>query len=436
MNKKLWQKDIELNKLVEQFTVGRDKEFDLLLAKHDVQASKAHATMLEKCGLLNKNELKKLLSAFDTIEKQIRQGKFRIDAGVEDVHSQIEMQLTKTTGEAGKKIHIGRSRNDQVLTALKLYLKSEIKILSQQVNMVFELFLKMSEQHKNVLLPGYTHLQIAMPSSFGLWLGAYAESFSDDLELLAAAYNICNKNPLGSAAGFGSSFPIDRNLTTTLMGFEHLNVNSVYAQMTRGKTEKAIAAALASIASTLGKFSYDVCLYMSQNLGFISFPEELTTGSSIMPHKKNPDVFELVRGKCSLIQGTPNQLTLLTANLPSGYHRDLQLTKEVLFPTLQQLKDCINIIAFALPQMKVNKDILKDTKYAYLYSVDAVNELVKKGMSFREAYKKIGMDIKSEMFISPAKLKHTHIGSLDNLGTELIRKNFKKVLSKIVSPSL
>ncbi|HXB10991.1 MAG TPA: argininosuccinate lyase, partial [Bacteroidia bacterium] len=351
MTKKLWQKDVEVNKLVEKFTVGKDKEFDLCLAGHDVVASKAHAKMLEKVKLLNKNDLKSLLNGLDAIEKQIKQGKFKIEEGVEDVHSQIEMQLTKIAGEAGKKIHIGRSRNDQVLTALKLYLRSEIKDISKQVFHVFETFLKLSEQHKNTLLPGYTHLQIAMPSSFGLWLGAYAESFCDDMELLVAAYNICNKNPLGSAAGYGSSFPIDRKLTTELIGFEGLNVNSVYAQMTRGKSEKALAVALASIASTLAKFSYDVCLYMSQNFGFISFPEELTTGSSIMPHKKNPDVFELVRGKCNIIQGVPNQLTLLTANLPSGYHRDMQLTKEVLFPVIQQLKDCLEIIAFALPQM-------------------------------------------------------------------------------------
>lgn len=431
MTKKLWQKDVEVNKLIEQFTVGRDKEFDLFLAGHDVTASKAHAKMLEKLGLLNKSDLGKLLSGLDTIEKQVKQGKFKIEEGVEDVHSQIELQLTKLAGEAGKKIHIGRSRNDQVLTALKLYLKNELKDICEQVKKVFEAFLKLSEQHKNTLLPGYTHLQIAMPSSFGLWLGAYAESFCDDMELLIAAYNICNKNPLGSAAGYGSSFPIDRKLTTELIGFEGLNVNSVYAQMTRGKSEKAVAVALASIANTLGKFSHDVCLYMSQNFGFISFPEELTTGSSIMPHKKNPDVFELVRGKCNLIQGVPNQLTLLTANLPSGYHRDMQLTKEVLFPAIQQLKDCLDIIAFALPQMKVSKDILKDAKYVHLYSVDAVNELVKKGMSFRDAYKKVGLDIKNGKFTPPAKLKHTHIGSIDNLGTELIRANFKKVLGKL-----
>jgi len=431
MKRKLWQKDVEVNKLVEKFTVGKDKEFDLLLAESDVIASKAHAKMLEKVKLLNKNDLKSLLNGFDAIEKQIKQGKFKIEEGVEDVHSQIEMQLTKIAGEAGKKIHIGRSRNDQVLTALKLYLRSEIKDISKQVFHVFETFLKLSEQHKNALLPGYTHLQIAMPSSFGLWLGAYAESFCDDMELLVAAYNICNKNPLGSAAGYGSSFPVDRKLTTELIGFEDLNVNSVYAQMTRGKSEKAVAVALASIASTLAKFSYDVCLYMSQNFGFISFPEELTTGSSIMPHKKNPDVFELVRGKCNLIQGVPNQLTLLTANLPSGYHRDFQLTKEVLFPAIQQLKDCLEIIAFALPQIKVSKDILKDKKYAYLYSVDAVNELVKKGMSFRDAYKKIGLDINKGKFTLPARIKHTHIGSIDNLGTELIRNNFRKVFEKL-----
>ncbi len=310
---------------------------------------------------------------------------------------------------------------------MKLYLKSELKAISKQVEEVFNVFIKLSEQHKNVLLPGYTHFQIAMPSSFGLWLGAYAESLCDDMELVVAAYNICNKNPLGSAAGYGTSFPLDRKFTTEAIGFDQLNVNSVYAQMTRGKSEKTVAVAMASVASTLSKFSYDVCLYLSQNFGFISFPEELTTGSSIMPHKKNPDVFELIRAKCNIIQGVPNQLTLLTNNLPSGYHRDMQLTKEVLFPAIQQLKDCLNIIAFALPQMKVNNDILGDTKYAYLYSVDSLNALVKQGVSFRDAYKMIGMDIKLGKFKKPAQLKHTHIGSINNLGTELIQQQFKKV---------
>jgi argininosuccinate lyase len=432
MSKKLWQKDIEVDKLIEQFTVGKDTEFDMLLAEHDVIASRAHAQMLEKVKLLSKADLTKLLAGLDAIEKQIKKGTFKIEEGVEDVHSQIELQLTRTAGEAGKKIHMGRSRNDQVLTAVKLYLKSELKAISKQVEEVFNVFIKLSEQHKNVLLPGYTHFQIAMPSSFGLWLGAYAESLCDDMELMVAASHICNKNPLGSAAGYGSSFPLDRKFTTEAIGFGQLNVNSVYAQMTRGKSEKAVATAMASVASTLSKFSYDVCLYLSQNFGFISFPEELTTGSSIMPHKKNPDVFELIRAKCNIILGVPNQLTLLTNNLPSGYHRDMQLTKEVLFPAIQQLKDCLNIIAFALPQMKVNNDILGDTKYAYLYSVDALNELVKKGISFRDAYKMIGMDIKQGKFkipiaIGPSQLKHTHIGSINNLGTELIKQQFKKV---------
>jgi argininosuccinate lyase len=431
MSKKLWQKDIEVNKLIEQFTVGKDVEFDMLLAEHDVIASRAHAIMLEKVKLLSKEELKKLLAGFTTIEKQIKKGGFKIEEGVEDIHSQIEIQLTKTAGEAGKKVHMGRSRNDQVLTAVKLYLKSELKAISKQIEEVFGVFMKLSEQYENVLLPGYTHFQIAMPSSFGLWLGAYAESLCDDMELMVAAYHICDKNPLGSAAGYGSSFPLDRKYTTELMGFDQLNVNSVYAQMTRGKSEKAVAVALASLAHTLSKFSYDVCLYLSQNFGFISFPEELTTGSSIMPHKKNPDVFELVRGKCNIIQGIPNQLTLLTNNLPSGYHRDMQLTKEVLFPSIQQLKDCLHILAFALPQMKVNNDILSDAKYTHLYSVDALNELVKKGISFRDAYKKIGMDIKQGKFKKPGQLEHTHIGSINNLGRKLITEQFRKVRKKI-----
>lgn len=428
MSKKLWQKDIEVNKLIEQFTVGRDIEFDMLLAAHDVIASRAHAKMLEKVKLLTKEELKKLLTGLDTIEKQIDKGTFKIEDGVEDVHSQIEMQLTRTAGEAGKKIHMGRSRNDQVLTAIKLYLRSELVAISKQVEELFNVFIELSEKNKELLLPGYTHFQIAMPSSFGLWLGAYAESLCDDMELMVAAYNICNKNPLGSAAGYGSSFPLDRKYTTELIGFGQLNVNSVYAQMTRGKSEKAVAVAMASVAHTLSKFSYDVCLYLSQNFGFISFPEELTTGSSIMPHKKNPDVFELVRGKCNIIQGVPNQLTLLTNNLPSGYHREMQLTKETLFPAIQQLKDCLSIITFALLQMKVKADILEDEKYTYLYSVDALNELVKKGMSFRDAYKKTGMDIKQGKFKKPQKLTHTHIGSINNLGTDPIKQQFRKVM--------
>jgi len=431
MSKKLWQKDIEVNKLIEKFTVGKDTEFDMLLAEHDVLASRAHAMMLEKVKLLTEADLKKLVSGLAAIEKQIKKGGFKIEEGVEDVHSQIELQLTRIAGEAGKKIHMGRSRNDQVLTALKLYLKSELVSISKQIEQVFEIFINLSEKHKNVLLPGYTHFQIAMPSSFGLWLGAYAESLCDDMEWVVAAYNICNKNPLGSAAGYGSSFPLDRKYTTELIGFEQMNVNSVYAQMTRGKSEKAVAVALASVANTLSKFSYDVCLYLSQNFGFISFPEELTTGSSIMPHKKNPDVFELVRGKCNIIQGIPNQLTLLTSNLPSGYHRDMQLTKEVLFPAIQQLKDCLDIIAFALPQMKVNSNILDDTKYTYMYSVDSLNDMVKQGVSFRDAYRKVGMDIKHGKFQKPEQLKHTHIGSINNLGTELIRQQFRKAIKKI-----
>ncbi len=431
MTKKLWQKDTELNKLVEQFTVGSDTEFDLLLAPYDVQASKAHAAMLNKCGLLNKDDLKKLLTALFEIETEIEKGKFRIEQGVEDVHSQIEIELTAKAGEAGKKIHIGRSRNDQVLTALKLYLKAELREVTAMVEQLFNLYLGLSEKHKKILLPGYTHLQIAMPSSFGLWLGAYAESLCDDMEMIVAAYHTVNKNPLGSAAGYGSSFPIDRELTTKLLGFGGMNVNSVYAQMTRGKAEMAAAVAMSAIARTLARFSYDVCLYMSQNFGFISFPEELTTGSSIMPHKKNPDIFELVRARCNLIQAAPYRLTLLTSNLPSGYHRDMQLTKETLFPAIAQLKDCLGITIYALPQMIVNKEILKDKRYEYLYSVEAVNELVSKGIPFRDAYRKIGLDIKNGKFSPSGGLKHTHTGSVHNLGTDLIRKNFKETLKKL-----
>jgi argininosuccinate lyase len=427
---KLWQKDKNLNsdtsKIIEQFTVGRDKEFDILLAEHDVLGSIAHTQMLESIGLLTADELQQIHAELHKILKDINAGNFKMNEDAEDIHSQIEEMLTERIGESGKKIHSGRSRNDQVLLDLKLFLRAEVKTIAKEVHTLFEQLLKLSEEHKEKLLPGYTHLQIAMPSSFGLWFGAYAESFIDDMEFVEAAYNICNKNPLGSGAGYGSSFPLNRKLTTELLGFETLNYNVVYAQMTRGKSEKAVAVALAAIASTLSKFAYDVCLYMNQNFGFISFPDELTTGSSIMPHKKNPDVFELIRAKCNRIQSVPNELTLLINNLPSGYHRDMQLTKECLFPAINEMHSCLNMMHFMLQHIVVKNDILKDEKYLYLFSVERVNELVLQGIPFREAYNTVGVEIEQGTFTQPDILTHTHEGSIGDLCTEEVRKGMHK----------
>ena len=427
---KLWEKDKKVNtdtaKIIEQFTVGRDREFDLVLAEHDVLGSIAHTQMLESIGLLTKDELEKIHIELNIILQNIRSGDFSIDEHTEDIHSQIEWMLTQKIGDIGKKIHSGRSRNDQVLVDLKLYLRSEIKSISKEVHHLFEQLLSLSEKHNDKLLPGYTHLQIAMPSSFGLWFGAYAESFVDDMEFVQAAYSICNKNPLGSGAGYGSSFPLNRKHTTDLLGFETMNYNVVYAQMTRGKSEKAVAIALASIASTLSKFAYDICLYMNQNFGFISFPDELTTGSSIMPHKKNPDVFELIRAKCNRIQAIPNELTLLINNLPSGYHRDLQLTKEILFPAINELQNCLQMTQFMLQHIVVKNDILKDEKYLYLFSVERVNELVLQGVSFREAYNIVGKEIENGTFTSSENIHHTHEGSIGNLCNDEIKQAMEK----------
>lgn len=435
-NMKLWQKEsTSVSELVEKFTVGRDKEFDLLLAKHDVQGSIAHVTMLGEVGLMTKEEATIAVEALNEIAEEIQNLSFKIQNNVEDVHSQVELLLTQRIGEIGKKIHSGRSRNDQVAVDIKLYLREEISAIKGEVQSLFYLLIEQSEKHKEKLLPGYTHLQSAMPSSFGLWFGAYAESLTDDLEMLAAAYHVTNKNPLGSGAGFGSSFPLNRTRTTELLNFSSLNYNSVYAQMTRGKTEKAVSSALSFIAGTLGKLAMDCCLYMNQNFGFISFPSELTTGSSIMPHKKNPDVFELIRAKCNRIQSIPNELSLLLTNLPSGYHRDLQLTKEILFPAIQELKACIQLTKLMLANIEIKEDILKDEKYKYLFSVEAVNELVNKGISFREAYKQIGDQIeKGEFSFDYAqKLQHTHEGSIGNLSNELITKSMEAVLQKFTS---
>jgi len=433
---KLWQKETtSVSQVVEKFTEGRDKEFDLLLAPYDVQASIAHVTMLGEVGLMTKEEAQTAVAALQEIEKEIASGNFSMSEDVEDIHSQIEFLLTERIGDIGKKIHSGRSRNDQVAVDIKLYLRAEVLNIKEDVSSFFDLLQAQSEKFKNHLLPGYTHLQIAMPSSFGLWLGAYAESLVDDLELLAAAYVVANKNPLGSGAGYGSSFPLNRTRTTELLHFAALNHNSVYAQMTRGKTEKVVAMAMASIAATLSKFSMDCCLYLNQNFGFISFPSELTTGSSIMPHKKNPDVFELIRAKCNRLQAVPNELTMLLNNLPSGYHRDLQLTKEILFPAIEELKACLQLAQLMLQHMEVKENILSDDKYKYLFSVEAVNTLVNNGVPFREAYQQVGNDIEKGLFSFDLTkgLHHTHEGSIGNLGTEEIRKMMMKTLEKFTT---
>ncbi|MET0241886.1 MAG: argininosuccinate lyase [Flavitalea sp.] len=430
---KLWSKEsTSTSELIEKFTVGRDKEFDILLAEHDALGSIAHVKMLGSVGLMSASDAEVAVKGLEAILADIRAGKFAIEEGVEDVHSQIEFLLTKNIGEPGKMIHSGRSRNDQVAVDIKLYLRAEILKIKTETESFFNLLIQQSEEFKDKLLPGYTHLQIAMPSSFGLWFGAYAESLVDDMEMLAAAYAVANKNPLGSGAGYGSSFPLNRTMTTSLLNFGSMNYNSVYAQMTRGKTEKLTATAIASIAATLSKMSMDACLYINQNFGFISFPNELTTGSSIMPHKKNPDVFELIRAKCNRIQGTPNELTLLINNLPSGYHRDMQLTKEILFPAIEELKSCLQIIQLMLSNISVKDNILDDEKYRYLFSVEAVNELVNKGVSFRDAYRQVGNDIEAGTFGFDYKkqLNHTHEGSLGNLYNDAIVKEMEKVGKK------
>ncbi len=422
---KLWDKGFSTDKKIDHFTVGNDRELDLVLAKYDVIASKAHAKMLGKIGLLTKEETQALCDELDQITKSIEDGKFIIEDTFEDMHSKIEYVLTEKLGDTGKKIHTARSRNDQVLVAMHLYLKNELSEIKEMTQSLFDLLINLADQHKEVLLPGYTHLQIAMPSSFGLWFSAYAESLVDDLYFIDAAYKVADQNPLGSAAGYGSSFPIDRSFTTEEMGFGTMKYNVVAAQMGRGKVEKATAFGMSSIAATLSKMAMDICLYMSQNFNFISFPDELTTGSSIMPHKKNPDVFELVRGKCNKLQAVPNQLILITNNLPSGYHRDLQLVKEVIVPAIQDLKACLEILTFSLKEIKVNKGILEDPKYDYLFSVDTLNELVLGGMPFRDAYKKMGMEINAGNFTPKRDIEHTHEGSLGNLCLEEIRNKMK-----------
>jgi argininosuccinate lyase len=430
---KLWQKEnTSISKLIEKFTVGRDKEFDQLLAVYDVQGSIAHVKMLGEVGLMTKEESATARHALEEIHTEIKNSSFTIQDGIEDVHSQVELLLTQRIGETGKKIHSGRSRNDQVALDIKLFLRVEILKIKDEVKSLFDLMISQSEKYKNKLLPGYTHLQIAMPSSFGLWFGAYAESLIDDLELLSSVYIITNKNPLGSGAGYGSSFPLNRSTTTVLLNFPAMNINSVYAQMSRGKTEKLVSFGLSTIAATLSKLSMDCCLYVSQNFGFISFPPELTTGSSIMPHKKNPDVFELIRAKSNRIQSIPNELTILLNNLPSGYHRDLQLTKEILFPAFEELKLCIQLTVLMLSNIEIKDDILRDKKYQYIFSVEAVNELVNQGIPFRDAYKQVGNLIENGDFnIDAGKaLHHTHEGSIGNLMNQKICEMMDTVIKK------
>ena len=426
---KLWQKNIEVDKAVEKFTIGKDRKMDLYLAKSDVLGSIAHATMLESIGLLTSSELKDLLSALKEIYQLADSGQFTIEDGIEDVHSQVELMLTRKLGDVGKKIHSGRSRNDQVLLDLKLFTREAIQNLVKQISDLIDVLIAQSNKYKDVLLPGYTHLQIAMPSSFGLWFGAYAESLVDDLQLLQAAYKICNRNPLGSAAGYGSSFPLNRQMTTDLLGFDSMNYNVVYAQMGRGKVERTVGFALAGIAATLSKLAYDACLYNSQNFGFIKLPDQFTTGSSIMPHKKNPDVFELTRAKCNLIQSIPQQITLITNNLPSGYFRDLQITKEVFLPSFDELSDCIQMIILMMQSVEINTKILEDDKYALLFSVEKVNELVLQGLPFRDAYKKIGLEIEEGKFVSDKKVNHTHEGSIGNLCNDKIKQMKDEIIA-------
>jgi argininosuccinate lyase len=424
---KLWEKDFLVQPQIEAFTVGKDREMDLLLAKYDVLGSLAHIQMLESIQLISKNELDVLSVALKNIYQDIEKGLFKMEDDVEDVHSQIELLLTKSLGDIGKKIHSGRSRNDQVLVDLRLFFRAELQEIVRLMELVFHGFQEQSEQHKDVLMPGYTHFQVAMVSSFGLWFGAYAESLTEDLSLLESVFNIVNHNPLGSAAGYGSSFPLNRKMTTELLGFEDLSYNVIHAQMGRGKSELFIAFALASLATTLGKFSMDVVLYSSQNYHFLTLPKEYTTGSSIMPHKKNPDVFELLRGKCNLLQSLPGQVSLLINNLPAGYHRDFQLLKEVIFPAIHSMKECLEMIAFVLPQLKIHDNLLDDPKYAYLFTVEKVNELVLEGIPFRDAYKQVGEMVEKNEFVPGNKISHVHEGSIGQLCNKEIFKKWKMI---------
>ena len=417
---KIWEKGIPVDELIENFTIGKDRELDVPLAPYDVLGSIAHVKMLNAIGLIKIDELPLLINELISIYYSASNGTFEIEEGIEDVHSQVELMLTRKLGDVGKKIHSGRSRNDQVLVDLKLYARHEIKELVELSDQLFHLLIKRSEEGKDILIPGYTHLQVAMPSSFGLWFGAYAESLTDDLQLLNAAWKITNQNPLGSAAGYGSSFPLNRQMTTDLLGFDQMNYNVVYAQMGRGKVEKTIAFAISSIAATLSKMAFDVCLFTSQNFGFITLPDNMTTGSSIMPHKKNPDVFELLRAHCNKLQSLPNEITLMVSNLPSGYFRDLQIIKEVFIPAFEELKSCLRIAAYAIEFMKINSKVLDDKKYDLIFSVEEVNKLVNEGMPFRDAYKYVAQKIIDGDFMPVKRVRHTHEGSIGNLYNDAI----------------
>lgn len=428
---KLWDKGFSTEKKIEWFTVGNDRELDLVLARYDVMGSEAHVKMLADMGVFSPDECKAILGELSHIATQIDNGAFTIEPSFEDVHSKIEYLLTEKLGDTGKKIHTARSRNDQILVDMHLYFKNELAEISRQIAALFQLFIKLARQHRQVLLPGYTHLQVAMPSSFGLWFSAYAECLIDDVYVLTSAWKTVDQNPLGSAAGYGSSFPIDRQKTTDLLGFKTLKYNSVAAQMSRGKSERVVAMALASVAGTLSKWAMDVCLYMSQNFGFISFPDNLTTGSSIMPHKKNPDVFELIRGKCNKIQSLPYEMTLITNNLPSGYHRDLQLLKEAMIPAVETLKACLDLALFSLEKIEVNTQILEQPIYDYLFTVEAVNKSVLQGVPFREAYRQVGQSIEQNTFVPDKNLNHTHQGSIGQLCLEEIEAKMKAALKEL-----
>jgi len=429
MSNKLWEKNYGINEEIERFTVGRDREMDMYLAKYDVLGSMAHITMLESIGLLEHDELVRLLAELKSIYAACERGEFVIEDGVEDVHSQVELMLTRRLGDIGKKIHCGRSRNDQVLVDLKLFIRHEIKEIAELVKVLFDELIQKSEQYKDVLMPGYTHLQVAMPSSFGLWFGAYAESLADDMLFLQAAWRMTNRNPLGSAAGYGSSFPLNRTMTTELLGFDTMDYNVVYAQMGRGKTERNVAFAMATIAGTLAKLAFDACLFNSQNFAFVKLPKECTTGSSIMPHKKNPDVFELIRAKSNKLQALPQQIMIIMNNLPCGYFRDLQIIKEAFLPSFDELKDCLRMAAYIINKMEVNEHILDDKRYDLMFSVEEVNRLAAAGVPFRDAYKKVGLDIEAGRFVPNKSINHTHEGSIGNLCNDKITDLFNQCLA-------
>lgn len=431
MATKLWDKGFETDALIEEYTVGNDRELDMALARYDVEGSLAHIAMLHKIGLLTADELETLTTGLQQIAAEIESGDFIIESDTEDVHSQVELLLTRRLGEVGKKIHAGRSRNDQVLVDIKLFLRDRLRMLAGDVRALFDRLQELSELYKDVLMPGYTHLQIAMPSSFGLWFGAYAETLTDDMRLVAAAWHIANQNPLGSAAGYGSSFPIDRTMTTRLLGFESLNYNVVAAQMSRGKSERAAAYAIAAVAATVGRMAMDACLFMSGNFGFISLPDELTTGSSIMPHKKNPDVFEMIRGRCNRLQALPNEIAMLLTNLPVGYHRDMQLLKDILFPATAEIGRTLRMMDFMLAHIKVNDNILEDDRYDYLFTVEDVNRMVLDGVPFREAYRTVGMSVQNGTYRPTRDVNHTHEGSIGNLCTAEIRHKMETIMSEM-----